>query len=110
MNPLSAPGNDLVASTALAAAGCQMVLFTTGRGTPFGTFVPTMKVSTNSNLAHRKPTWIDFNAGTLVEDKSMGEVLKDFINYVIRVANGELVNSEKSGIHEISIFKNGVTL
>ena len=110
LNLLSAPGNDLVASTALAAAGCQMVLFTTGRGTPFGTFVPTMKVSTNSNLAHRKPTWIDFNAGTLVEDKSMEDVLKDFINYVIRVANGELVNSEKSGIHEISIFKNGVTL
>ncbi len=110
LNLLSAPGNDLVASTALAAAGCQMVLFTTGRGTPFGTFVPTMKVSTNSNLAHRKPTWIDFNAGQLVEDKAMEDVLKDFVSYVLRVANGELVNSEKSGIHEIAIFKNGVTL
>ena len=110
LNLLSAPGNDLVASTALAAAGCQMVLFTTGRGTPFGTFVPTMKVSTNSGLAHRKPTWIDFNAGRLVEDSSMAEVLADFIAYVLRVASGEQVNSEKSGIHEIAIFKNGVTL
>jgi len=110
LNLLSAPGNDLVASTALAAAGCQMVLFTTGRGTPFGTFVPTMKVSTNSNLAHRKPTWIDFNAGQLVEDKAMEDVLNDFVDYVLRIANGELVNSEKSGIHEIAIFKNGVTL
>ena len=87
-----------------------MVLFTTGRGTPFGTFVPTMKVSTNSGLAHRKPTWIDFNAGRLVEDSSMAEVLADFIAYVLRVASGEQVNSEKSGIHEIAIFKNGVTL
>ena len=110
LNLLSAPGNDLVAATALAAAGCQMVLFTTGRGTPFGTFVPTMKVSTNSGLAKRKPTWIDFNAGRLVEDQSMEQVLKEFIDYVLSVANGELVNSEKSGIHEISIFKNGVTL
>lgn len=110
LNLLSAPGNDLVASTALAAAGCQMVLFTTGRGTPFGTFVPTMKVSTNSGLAKRKPTWIDFNAGRLAEDSSMADVLADFIAYVLKVASGEQVNSEKSGIHEISIFKNGVTL
>lgn len=110
LNLLSAPGNDLVASTALAAAGCQMVLFTTGRGTPFGTFVPTMKISTNSGLARRKPTWIDFNAGELVEDKSMDEVLGNFINYVLKVASGEGVNSEKAGIHEIAIFKNGVTL
>lgn len=110
LNLLSAPGNDLVASTALAAAGCQMVLFTTGRGTPFGTFVPTMKVSTNSGLAQRKPTWIDFNAGVLVEDSSMADVAADFAAYILRVASGEQVNSEKSGIHEISIFKNGVTL
>lgn len=110
LNLLSAPGNDLVASTALAAAGCQMVLFTTGRGTPFGTFVPTVKVSTNSGLAERKPAWIDFNAGVLVEDESMDEVLARFVKYVMDVASGRLVNSEKSGIHEISIFKNGVTL
>ncbi len=110
LNLLSAPGNDLVAATALAAAGCQMVLFTTGRGTPFATFVPTMKVSTNSGLAARKPAWIDFNAGQLVEDKSMRDVRDQFIDYVLRVASGEQVNSEKAGIHEISIFKNGVTL
>lgn len=110
LNLLSAPGNDLVASTALAAAGCQLVLFTTGRGTPFGTFVPTMKVSTNSGLAQRKPTWIDFNAGVLVEDKSMDETLDAFIQKVLSVASGELTHNEKAGIHEISIFKNGVTL
>ncbi|MDE6390818.1 MAG: altronate dehydratase family protein [Duncaniella sp.] len=110
LNLLSAPGNDLVASTALAAAGCQMVLFTTGRGTPFGTFVPTMKVSTNSGLAQRKPTWIDFNAGVLVEDQEMAAVASEFAAYVLRVASGEQVNSEKAGIHEIAIFKNGVTL
>ena len=110
LNLLSAPGNDLVASTALAAAGCQMVLFTTGRGTPFGTFVPTVKVSTNSSLAQRKPKWIDFNAGVLVEDKDMRELRDEFIAYVLSVANGRKVNSELAGIHEISIFKNGVTL
>lgn len=110
LNLLSAPGNDLVAATALAAAGCQMVLFTTGRGTPFATFVPTMKVSTNSRLYQNKPNWIDFNAGVLAEDQSMDEVVKNFIAYVLKVASGEYVNSEKSGIHEISIFKNGVTL
>ena len=82
LNLLSAPGNDLVASTALAAAGCQLILFTTGRGTPFGTFVPTMKVSTNSTLAANKPTWIDFNAGTIVEGEPMVEVFKRFVQKV----------------------------
>lgn len=110
LNLLAAPGNDLVAATALAAAGCQMVLFTTGRGTPFATFVPTMKISSNSRIFRDKPHWIDFNAGELVEDKCMDEVLRDFIGYVIRVANGESVNSERQGIHEFAIFKNGVTL
>ena len=70
LNLLSAPGNDLVASTALASAGCHIVLFTTGRGTPFGTFVPTVKVSTNTPLYEQKHTWIDFNAGTLVEGEA----------------------------------------
>ncbi|MBQ0056223.1 MAG: altronate dehydratase [Bacteroidales bacterium] len=110
LNLLSAPGNDLVAATALASAGCQLVLFTTGRGTPFGTFVPTMKVSTNSGLAERKPTWIDFNAGVLAEDKTMEETVKAFTQKILAVASGELTNNEKAGIHEISIFKNGVTL
>ncbi len=110
LNLLSAPGNDLVASTALASCGCHMVLFTTGRGTPFGTYVPTMKISTNSGLAANKPTWIDFNAGVIVENEPMEKTCERFIDYVIRVASGELVNNEKKGYREIAIFKNGVTL
>lgn len=89
LNLLSAPGNDLVASTALAAAGCQIVLFTTGRGTPFGTFVPTAKISTNSRLYNRKPDWIDFNAGVLVEDADMKEVAAKFADFVLEVASGK---------------------
>lgn len=110
LNLLSAPGNDLVASTALASCGCHIVLFTTGRGTPFGTFVPTMKISTNSTLAKNKPTWIDFNAGVIVENEPMEETCRRFIDYVIRVASGEEVNNEKKGYREIAIFKTGVTL
>lgn len=110
LNLLSAPGNDLVASTALASSGCQIVLFTTGRGTPFGTFIPTMKVSTNSVLYSRKPNWIDFNAGKLVEGVPMEELLKQFTDKIISVANGELTRNEENGYREISIFKNGVTL
>lgn len=110
LNLLSAPGNDLVASTALASAGCQIVLFTTGRGTPFGTFIPTMKVSTNSTLEKNKPNWIDFNAGQLVEGRPMKDVLNDFIDKIISVASGEKARNEENGYREISIFKNGVTL
>lgn len=110
LNLLSAPGNDLVASTALAASGCQIVLFTTGRGTPFGTFIPTMKISTNSNLYKNKPNWIDFNAGELVEGTDMPTLVNKFIDKVIAVASGEKTCNEKNGYREISIFKNGVTL
>ena len=110
LNLLSAPGNDLVAATALASAGCQIVLFTTGRGTPFGTFVPTMKISTNSDLYNRKSNWIDFNAGRLAEGMPMDELLREFIDYILRVASGEKVQNERNGYREISIFKNGVTL
>lgn len=110
LNLLSAPGNDLVASTALAASGCHLVLFTTGRGTPFGTFVPTMKISSNSQLCQKKPNWIDFNAGELVEGTGMEELVKRFTDKIISVASGELINNEKNGYREISIFKNGVTL
>lgn len=110
LNLLSAPGNDLVASTALAASGCQMVLFTTGRGTPFGSFVPTMKISTNSRLARMKPSWIDFNAGVLAEDETMEVTAARFTDYVLSVASGELVNNEKNEWREIAIFKTGVTL
>ena len=110
LNLLSAPGNDLVASTALAAAGCHIVLFTTGRGTPFGTFVPTMKVATNPTLAERKANWIDFNAGQLIQGKDMLSVRNEFIDKVLSVASGEQARNEKNGYREISIFKNGVTL
>lgn len=110
LNLLSAPGNDLVASTALASAGCQIVLFTTGRGTPFGTFIPTMKISTNSDLFRNKPNWIDFNAGELVDGTDMKSLLSKFISKIISVANGEETCNEKNGYREISIFKNGVTL
>lgn len=110
LNLLSAPGNDLVASTALAASGCQMVLFTTGRGTPFGSFVPTMKISTNSRLARLKPSWIDFNAGVLAEDEAMESVSERFIDFVLDAASGQMVNNEKNGWREIAIFKTGVTL
>ncbi len=110
LNLLSAPGNDLVASTALGASGCQIVLFTTGRGTPFGSFVPTMKISTNTPLYEAKPSWIDFNAGVLAQDEMMADVAPRFIDYVLAVASGEPVNNEKHGIREIAIFKQGVTL
>ncbi len=110
LNLLSAPGNDLVASTALAAAGCQIVLFTIGRGTPFGTFIPTMKISTNSTLYKNKHNWIDFNAGELVEGTDMAALVDKFIDKVIAVASGEKTCNEKNGYREISIFKNGVTL
>lgn len=110
LNLLSAPGNDLVASTALAASGCQIVLFTTGRGTPFGSFVPTMKISTNTALADRKGSWIDFNAGVLAQGEAMAEVSARFAEYVVSVASGQMVNNEKNGWREIAIFKTGVTL
>ena len=110
LNLLSAPGNDLVAATALAASGCQIVLFTTGRGTPFGSFVPTMKISTNTPLYEKKRSWIDFNAGTIVESESIEQVNERFIDYILSVAGGELVNNEKKNYREIAIFKTGVTL
>ena len=110
LNLLSAPGNDLVASTALGASGCQIVLFTTGRGTPFGSFVPTMKISTNTPLYEAKPGWIDFNAGVLAQDEPMSEVAPRFIEAVLAAASGEPVNNEKNGYREIAIFKSGVTL
>ena len=110
LNLLSAPGNDLVASTALASAGCHIVLFTTGRGTPFGTYVPTVKVSTNTTLYNNKSGWIDFNAGTLVEGEDMAQLCQRFIEYIIDVASGRFTHNERKGYREIAIFKTGVTL
>ncbi len=111
LNLLSAPGNDLVASTALAAAGAQIVLFTTGRGTPFASPVPTVKISTNSPLAAKKSNWIDFNCGTLVEDDdSMDRLSEELFDYVLTVASGKKVKAEEAGFHDMAIFKQGVTL
>lgn len=110
LNLLNAPGNDLVAATSLALSGCQMVLFTTGRGTPFGTFVPTMKISTNSQLAEKKRNWIDFNAGVIVEDTPAEETAERLFEKVIAVCDGERLHHELEGAKEIAIFKTGVTL
>lgn len=111
LNLLEAPGNDLVSVTALIASGAHIVLFTTGRGTPFGGPVPTVKLATNSDLAARKKQWIDFNAGRLLEGNSMAELTDDLWHYLIRLANGEIhTHNERNGFREIAIFKEGVTL
>lgn len=110
LNLLSAPGNDLVAATALAASGAHIVLFTTGRGTPFASPVPTVKISSNSVLAAKKGNWIDFNAGELIEGKDMPQLSQELFDYVIAIASGKKVNAEESGFHDMAIFKKGVTL
>ncbi|MCI8418061.1 MAG: altronate dehydratase [Lachnospiraceae bacterium] len=107
---LSAPGNDLVASTALAASGAHIVLFTTGRGTPFASPVPTVKISSNSMIYERKENWIDFNCGTLVGEGNLEELSSHLFSYVLAVASGEKVKAEKRGFHDMAIFKQGVTL
>ena len=107
---LNGPGNDMVAGTNLAAAGCQMVLFTTGRGTPFGGFVPTVKVSTNTELSERKKNWIDFNAGDIVQDASFEDKLQELIKFVAEVASGKKTKNEINNTREIALFKTGVTL
>ncbi len=110
LNLLSSPGNDLVAATALAMSGAHIVLFTTGRGTPFASPVPTLKIATNSRLAKSKENWIDFNAGRMVEDKSKDELANDLFKLVLEVASGKKVKSEIAGFHDFAIFKQGVTL
>ena len=107
LNLLNGPGNDIVAITNLMAAGVHMVLFTTGRGTPVGCPVPTIKVATNSNLAKNKSNWIDFNAGEILDGVDVDE---KFFDFCVDVANGKLAKNEISGYSEISIFKDGVTL
>ena len=110
LNLLSAPGNDLVASTALAAAGAQLVLFSTGRGTPFGCPVPTLKIASNTPLAQKKKNWIDFNAGRLLENMTLEELGADLMETVLRTASGALARNEENGFHDLAIFKQGVTL
>ncbi len=110
LNLLSAPGNDLVAATALAAAGAQIVLFSTGRGTPFASPVPTLKIASNSELARHKRNWIDFDAGALLQGESLAALSQALMDRVLAVAGGENVRSEENGYHDMAIFKTGVTL
>ncbi len=111
LNLLCTPGNDLVATTTLGCSGCQMVLFTTGRGTPFGGFIPTVKIATNTNLATKKSNWIDFNAGDLVDKMDMDELLEKFIDLLCDIASGKTkAKNEENNFREISIFKDGVVL
>lgn len=104
---LNGPGNDIVAITNLAAAGVHIILFTTGRGTPVGGAVPTVKIATNHNLAQKKKSWIDFDASPVLDGKDLTDELFD---YIIRVASGEEAQNEKNGYREISIFKDGIVL
>ena len=111
LNVLSGPGNDLVSATDLTAAGAHMILFTTGRGTPFGAPAPTVKISTNTALYNKKRGWIDFNAGTVADgEETLDQAGDRLLDYVLRVASGELTKAEASGHREISIFKDGVVL
>jgi altronate hydrolase len=107
---LEAPGNDAVSSTALVAAGATVLLFTTGRGTPLGFPVPTLKISSNTPLAQKKPHWIDFDAGTVLSGKSMEDAGEELMRLVIETASGAPAHNETNGEREISIWKSGVTL
>jgi altronate hydrolase len=107
---LEGPGNDIVAVSALAAAGCHIVLFTTGRGTPLGGPVPVVKVSSNTPLALKKKNWIDFNAGELIDGADMDQLADQFLDYIIEVASGTMTCNEKMGYRDFAIWKSGVTL
>ncbi|HPR78691.1 MAG TPA: UxaA family hydrolase, partial [Candidatus Limiplasma sp.] len=107
---LSAPGNDLVATTALAAAGAQLVLFSTGRGTPFGGPVPTLKIASNTALALKKKSWIDFNAGALLEGNTLDTLTGELTRLVLDTASGRPARNEENGYQGIALFKTGVTL
>ena len=109
LNLLNGPGNDMCAVTNLGAAGCHLVLFTTGRGTPFGGFVPTLKIATNSELASTKRGWIDFDAGAVLET-DFATQLERLTDLIVETANGKLTKNEINHTKEIAIFKTGVTL
>jgi altronate hydrolase len=111
LNLLEAPGNDLVSQTALTAAGAHLILFTTGRGNPLGAPVPTIKISSNSALFQKKNNWIDFNAGQLLEEKSIEALSQELFDFILRVASGKMkTRNEINGIRDIAIFKDGVIL
>lgn len=111
LNLLKGPGNDIVASTALMASGAQLILFTTGRGTPLGAPIPTIKISSNTDLNLHKKKWIDYNAGQLLEDGDINKCREDFFEFMLKVASGDIrTKNEENGYREIAIFKDGVTL
>lgn len=111
LNMLCAPGNDMVSTTALTAAGCHVILFSTGRGTPFGAPAPTLKVFTNQRLCDHKANWMDFNAGVVATgERTLDEAAQDLYQLVLECASGKLTSAERRGCHEISIWKDGVTL
>lgn len=106
---LNGPGNDSVSTTALAASGCQIILFSTGRGTPWGTIVPTVKIATNSKLAHYKAKWIDFNAGRLLDGTVMEKLRDDLWETILEIASGRQTKAEQMNFNEIAVWKDGVT-
>ena len=110
LNLLTGPGNDLVSATALTAAGAHLILFTTGRGTPFGAPAPTVKIATNNRLFNHKKGWIDFNAGPVAEGESIPAAGQRLFDAVIEYASGKQTQSEMTGCRSIAIFKGGVTL
>ena len=110
LNLLSGPGNDLVSATDLTAAGAHIILFTTGRGTPFGAPAPTVKISTNTALFEKKGNWIDFNAGTVAQGEPLDEAGDRLLDFVLEIASGKKTHSEERSAREIAIFKDGVTL
>ncbi|HEV2700188.1 MAG TPA: altronate dehydratase family protein [Steroidobacteraceae bacterium] len=107
---LESPGNDAVSTTALIAAGAVIVLFTTGRGTPLGFPAPTLKISSNSDLAMRKPRWIDFNAGSLIDGADRAQLSSQLLDLITTVASGAPCRHEQAGAREIALWKRGVTL
>ncbi|MGI6030099.1 MAG: UxaA family hydrolase [Eubacteriales bacterium] len=110
LNLLTGSGNDAVSCTNLVCSGATIVCFTTGRGNPYGTPVPTVKVASNTRLATRKPNWIDFNAGQILDGNSFEQATDNFFNYILEVASGKKTNNEINGYQEISIFRDGVIL
>ena len=110
MNLLYAPGNDLVATSALGFSGCQLTLFTTGRGTPYGCFMPTLKIATNTPLYEKKSNWMDFNAGRLVEGTSIDKLRQELFKEVLLTAEGKKLKHELNHFREMAIFKTGVTV
>lgn len=110
LNLLETPGNDIVSVSAMAASGCHVILFTTGRGTPLGGPVPTLKIATNNDIYTKKTRWFDFNAGTVLSGQTMNDVCSDLTTKIINVANGERATHEKLNKYDFTIFKTGITL